>query len=74
MINNNFDTYEMARIDMTPHTFTADVVKNDHRPVGMGEMSLPPAIPALCNAIYDACGVRIRKLPIADQLKQAMRG
>lgn len=74
VINNNFDTYEMARIDKAPHTFTADVVINDHRPVGMGEMSLPPAIPALCNAIYDACGARIRKLPIADQLREAMKG
>lgn len=73
VVNNNFDTYEMARIDKAPHNFTADVVINDHRPVGMGEMSLPPAIPALCNAIFDACGVRIRKLPIADQLKEAMK-
>lgn len=74
VVNNNLDTYEMARMDKVPHNFTADLVMNDHSPVGLGEMSLPPAIPALCNAIYDACGVRIRKLPIADQLKQAMKG
>lgn len=74
VVNNNLDTYDMMRIDKVPHNFTADLVMNDHPPVGLGEMSLPPAIPALCNAIYDACGVRIRKLPIADQLKEAMSG
>ncbi len=74
VVNNNLDSYDMMRIDMVPHNFTADLVMNDHPPVGLGEMSLPPAIPALCNAIYDACGVRIRKLPIADQLKEAMSG
>jgi len=73
VVNNNFDTYEMARIDASPHKFNAEVARNTITPKGLGEMSLPPAIPALCNAIYDACGVRIRKLPIADQLEQAMK-
>lgn len=74
VVNNNFDTYKMARIGASPHQFTAEVARNTITPKGLGEMSLPPAIPALCNAIYDACGVRIRKLPIADQLEKAMRG
>ena len=73
VVNNNFDSYEMARIGSMPHLFTAEVARNFIEPKGLGEMSLPPAIPALCNAIFDACGVRIRKLPIADQLEKAMK-
>ncbi len=73
VINNNFDTYQMARIGTSPHMLTSEVVRNHIDPKGLGEMSLPPAIPALCNAIFDACGVRIRKLPIADQLEKAMK-
>lgn len=73
VVNNNFDSYMMARIGTAPHKFTSEVARNYIDPKGLGEMSLPPAIPALCNAIFDACGVRIRKLPIADQLDKAMK-
>lgn len=34
---------------------------------GIGEMTLPPASPAIANAVYDAIGVRIRELPLTPE-------
>ncbi len=62
----NFDTYPMLRLADTPRQIDVHFLRTPFSSSGLGEPALPPLAPALCNAIFRACGQRIRRLPIAD--------
>jgi isoquinoline 1-oxidoreductase beta subunit len=63
VINENFNTFGLMRMHEAP---PVEVHFNitDHPPTGLGEPALPPALPALTNALFAATGQRIRNLPI----------
>jgi isoquinoline 1-oxidoreductase beta subunit len=69
---SNFHDYPILRMAGVPTLVEAHVLPWGDTPTGMGEMGIPTLAPALTNAIFNASGVRIRKLPIAQQLKAAM--
>lgn len=63
----NFDRYRLMRIDEAPVVET-HIIRSGQTMGGVGEPPLPPAAPALVNAIYAATGRRVRKLPVLEEL------
>ncbi|HXI21757.1 MAG TPA: molybdopterin cofactor-binding domain-containing protein, partial [Gemmatimonadales bacterium] len=59
----NFDTYPVMRLPEAP-VVEVEFLGTGDMPGGLGEPALPPAAPALVNAIYAATGIRLRRLPI----------
>ena len=63
VVQGNFDDYAPLRMEETP-AVEVYAVPSAESPTGIGEPSVPPVAPALCNAIYAATKKRIRALPI----------
>ena len=63
----NFHVYEGMRLYQTPEIIVRGL-ENGDRIKGIGEPGVPPAAPALANAIFAATGQRIRELPLSKQI------
>jgi isoquinoline 1-oxidoreductase beta subunit len=61
-VEKNFGNYAMPRIGEIPE-IEVHIMENNEKPGGVGEPALPAFAPALCNAIFDLTGKRIRQLP-----------
>jgi isoquinoline 1-oxidoreductase subunit beta len=62
----NFSDYPVLKLAQTPK-IEVHFMASDAAPGGLGEPGVPPVAPALCNAIFQLTGKRIRQLPITQQ-------
>jgi isoquinoline 1-oxidoreductase beta subunit len=63
IVQANFNDYEMIRMNEAP-PIEVHIVPSTEAPTGIGEPTVPVIAPAICNAIYQATGKRLRRLPI----------
>jgi isoquinoline 1-oxidoreductase subunit beta len=61
---SNFDTFQVARMNVAPKETNIYIVESDAPPAGIGEPGLPPVAPAIYNAIFAATGKRYREMPL----------
>ena len=70
--SRDWETYPILRFDAIPETQTVLVDRPGEPFLGAGEASCGPTGAAIANAVFDATGVRARRLPLTpDHLRTA---
>jgi CO/xanthine dehydrogenase Mo-binding subunit len=72
MVNPNLVDYRLPRFRDLPESLTTYILEEGGGPgpygaKGMGEGGILAVAPAVCNAVYDATGVRIREVPLRGE-------
>src|SRR6056300_91541 len=62
--STNFSNYEITRFSTTPKIECVFVDKMDAKPEGGGEPAIICVGAAIANAVFDACGARVSRMPI----------
>jgi isoquinoline 1-oxidoreductase beta subunit len=71
----NYDDYPILTMNETPD-IEVHIVKSDDKIGGVGEPGVPTIAPAVANAVFNALGARVRRLPmtptnVLDAIKSA---
>ncbi len=69
VVQSNFTDYPILKLADAPPVVDVHFIESGAKTGGIGEPGLPPASPALANAIAAASGQRIRTLPMLTQAK-----
>ena len=70
--SSNFDSYELLRMEEIPE-IEVHLIPSREEPGGIGEPGLPPIAPAVANAVFQAAGIRVRRLPLLPVLLEALK-
>ncbi len=70
--SKNFTDYSLIGMSAIPDVHV-DIIESTEQQGGIGEPGLPPIAPAVANAVFQASGVRMRKLPMTpERMRQAL--
>ena len=64
ILDDNFDSYHLPRLSVAPPIETLLVKNDDLAPQGCGEPAITTTGGVLANAVFDAVGVRMLRLPM----------
>ncbi len=68
VVESNFNDYPILKLADSPEV-DVHFIESGAKMGGIGEPGLPPAAPALANALFALTGKRVRQLPILAQAK-----
>ncbi len=71
VVQSNFTDYPIMKLPDAPQ-IDVHFIESGAPMGGLGEPGLPPAAPALANALFAATGKRVRQLPIRLSLQQGL--
>ncbi len=75
VLSRDWDGYPVLRFDEVPDIEVAIAERPGEPPLGVGEAACGPAGAAIANAVFDATGLRVRRLPLTpDALRRAALG
>lgn len=73
ILDRNFDTYEIPHFSWVPRIEAVLVKNDDLAPQGGGEPPITTTGAVIANAVFDATGARMFRLPMtADRIHQAI--